>query len=42
MRNTRGSLIYDDYGVNYFIVWNVVKNKIPELQKLVREMYDDE
>ncbi len=31
----RDRLIHDYMGVNYHIVWDVVKNKIPELTKQI-------
>ena len=33
-------LIHDYVGVNYSIVWDVLKNKIPELNMQVREVLD--
>ncbi len=33
MAGMRDRLIHDYMGVNYSIVWDVVKNKIPELKK---------
>lgn len=33
MAGMRDRLIHDYMGVNYFIVWDVVKNKIPHLYK---------
>jgi uncharacterized protein with HEPN domain len=35
-------LIHDYMGVNYSIVWDVVKNKIPELAKQIREVIENE
>lgn len=35
MAGMRDRLIHDYMGVNYMIVWDVVKNKIPELQKQI-------
>ncbi len=32
MAGMRDRLIHDYHGVNYSIVWDVIKNKIPELQ----------
>lgn len=38
MAGMRDRLIHDYMGVNYSIVWDVVKNKIPELYKQVIEV----
>jgi uncharacterized protein with HEPN domain len=38
MSGMRDRLIHDYQGVNYSIVWDVVKNKIPELQKQIEEI----
>jgi uncharacterized protein with HEPN domain len=35
MAGMRDRLIHDYMGVNYMIVWDVVKNKIPELHKQI-------
>ncbi len=35
MAGMRDRLIHDYMGVNYSIVWDVVKNKIPELHKQI-------
>jgi uncharacterized protein with HEPN domain len=35
MAGMRDRLIHDYMGVNYTIVWDVVKNKIPELHKQI-------
>ena len=42
MAGMRDRLIHDYQGVNYSIVWDVVKNKIPELQLQIRELLDRE
>ena len=34
----RDRLIHDYLGVNYSIVWDVVKNKIPDLHSQVAEI----
>ena len=34
----RDRLIHDYIGVNYLIVWDVVKNKIPELHQQISEV----
>ena len=38
----RDILIHAYFGIHNEIVWDVVKNKIPELQVAVRQMLDDE
>lgn len=42
MAGMRDRLIHDYHGVNYSIVWDVVKNKIPELQKQIYEVLEKE
>lgn len=38
----RVRLIHDYMGVNYSIVWDVVKNKIPELHEQIVRVIDNE
>ncbi|NLB01315.1 MAG: DUF86 domain-containing protein [Methanomicrobiales archaeon] len=38
----RDILIHAYFGIHNEIVWDVVRNKIPELQAAVRQMLDDE
>lgn len=42
MAGMRDRLIHDYMGVNYSIVWDVVKNKIPELHKQIIEVIENE
>lgn len=42
MAGMRDRLIHDYMGVNYSIVWDVVKNKIPELYKQIIGVIDNE
>jgi len=42
MAGMRDRLIHDYMGVNYSIVWDVVKNKIPELYQQINEVIDNE
>ncbi|MGC9331565.1 MAG: DUF86 domain-containing protein [Bacteroidales bacterium] len=42
MAGMRDRLIHDYMGVNYSIVWDVIKNKIPELQKQISEVIEAE
>lgn len=37
MAGMRDRLIHDYIGVNYTIVWDVMKNKIPEINKQISE-----
>nr|WP_261598384.1 HepT-like ribonuclease domain-containing protein [Methanoculleus sp. Afa-1] len=38
----RDILIHAYFGIHNEIVWDVIRNKIPELQVVVRQMLDDE
>ncbi|TAE67723.1 MAG: DUF86 domain-containing protein [Bacteroidetes bacterium] len=40
MAGMRDRLIHDYMGVNYSIVWDVFKNKIPELKQQVHEVLE--
>jgi len=42
MAGMRDRLIHDYMGVNYSIVWDVVKNKIPELNAQIIDVIKDE
>ncbi|BBE19031.1 protein of unknown function DUF86 [Aquipluma nitroreducens] len=42
MAGMRDRLIHDYMGVNYSIVWDVVKNKIPELSLQIQNVIDSE
>jgi len=42
MAGMRDRLIHDYHGINYLIVWDVVKNKIPTLQKQIEEVLNNE
>jgi len=41
MAGMRDRLIHDYMGVNYSIVWDVVKNKIPELHEQITEILEE-
>ena len=38
----RDKLIHDYVGVNYSIVWDVIKNKIPEIRFVIAQMIQSE
>ena len=42
MVGMRDRLIHDYMGVNYTIVWDVMKNKIPDLHKQISESLTEE
>ena len=42
MAGMRDRLIHDYIGINYSIVWDVVHNKIPELEKQIATAIDDQ
>ena len=42
MVGMRDRLIHDYIGVNYSIVWDVMKNKIPDMHKQISEFLDKE
>lgn len=42
MAGMRDRLIHDYMGINYSIVWDVVKNKIPELNTQIQATLNDE
>jgi uncharacterized protein with HEPN domain len=41
MAGMRDRLIHDYMGVNYAIVWDVAKNKIPELHQQIRKVIEE-
>jgi uncharacterized protein with HEPN domain len=42
MAGMRDRLIHDYMGINYGIVWDVVKNKIPELAEQINRVIETE
>jgi len=42
MAGMRDRLIHDYIGINYSIVWDVVRNKIPELTEQIIEVIENE
>jgi len=42
MAGMRDRLIHDYMGINYSIVWDVIKNKIPELSQQILEIIENE
>jgi len=41
MAGMRDKLIHDYFGINYKIVWDVIKNKIPVLQKQIEKVINE-
>jgi uncharacterized protein with HEPN domain len=42
MAGMRDKLIHDYIGVNYTIVWDVVKNKIPDIKQKIMQVIEKE
>lgn len=42
MAGMRDRLIHDYLGINYSIVWDVIKNKIPNLSKQIQKVLNEE
>lgn len=42
MAGMRDRLIHEYFGINYSIVWDVLKNKIPKLYDQIREILENE
>jgi len=42
MSGMRDRLIHDYMGINYSIVWDVIKNKIPELYNQIQDVIEKE
>lgn len=40
MAGTRDKLIHDYFGVDYDIVWDIIENKLPDLQFFIEEIFD--
>ena len=38
MAGTRDKMIHDYFGVDYEIVWDIVENKIPDLDDFINEI----
>lgn len=41
MAGTRDKMIHDYFGVDYEIVWDIIENKIPDLDHFIKEILDD-
>ena len=39
MAGTRDKLIHDYFGVDYDIVWDIIENKLPDLQFFIEEIF---
>jgi len=42
MAGMRDRLIHEYMGINYSIVWDVIKNKIPELSNQIKQVIEQE
>jgi uncharacterized protein with HEPN domain len=42
MAGMRDRLIHDYIGINYTIVWDVIKNKIPDMNKQISKLLSEE
>lgn len=42
MAGMRDMLIHNYMGINYSIVWDVIKNKMPELTRQIHEVIENE
>jgi uncharacterized protein with HEPN domain len=40
MAGTRDRLIHDYFGVDYDIVWDIIENKLPELENQIRQILE--
>lgn len=38
MAGTRDKLIHDYFGIDYDIVWDIIKNKIPDLDHFLKQL----
>lgn len=41
MAGTRDKMIHDYFGIDYDIVWDIIENKIPDLDYFIREIIKD-
>ncbi len=41
MAGMRDKLIHDYFGINYSIVWDVIKNKIPEVSTQIKKVLEN-
>ena len=41
MSGMRDRLIHDYFGIDYYIVWDVIRNKIPDLKKRIDTILND-
>jgi uncharacterized protein with HEPN domain len=41
MAGTRDKMIHDYFGIDYDLVWDIIENKIPDLDHFIREIIDE-
>lgn len=41
MSQTRDKLIHDYFGVDYDIVWEIITDKLPDLQDFISQIFDE-
>ena len=41
MAGTRDKMIHDYFGIDYELVWDIIENKIPDLDHFIREIMDE-
>jgi uncharacterized protein with HEPN domain len=41
MAGTRDKMIHDYFGIDYELVWDIIENKIPDLDHFIREIIDE-
>jgi uncharacterized protein with HEPN domain len=41
MAATRNKMIHDYFGIDYDIVWDIIENKIPDLDQFINEIINE-